>query len=202
MADVAYRGTSNGTSTTISAPAGIQNGDLMLVTIVGNPAPGVPTGWTQIGSTLGPSSGYYGVACWRIRQSGDTTYTSSNAAGWTLHAVYNTDSVSPIQDSNFAIYTANTNIPLPSLTANSVAGDGAVYSITGLGFYTYTVTTYSERQDVGTSQTSGDRLGLTSSQTTSGTVVSSGTDTSFVLHAIAKSSNTGVVGYSVPGYYM
>jgi len=192
MSDVAYRGCSTNTTTTVTAPAGITTGDLMIVQVIGTTAPTIPAGWVQLGATLGPIDTYYGKCAYRFRQGGDTTYTGwTDCLGWVLEAFYNVNTDTTFSASNFATYTTDKNIPLPSLTADAVAGDAALYLIQGTGFVTYTTSTYTERQDVGTSQTSGDRLSLTSSQTTSGTVVSGSTDQSFVLHAIIHSTNSG-----------
>jgi len=189
-ADVSFVGTSSGLTTTVSAPAGIQTGDLMLVTAVGPAVPTIPGGWTQIGTSKS-GGGWYGIAAYRIRRSGDSTYSGwTNAAGWTLGAYRNVTTGDPLVASDFSFYSG-TSIPLPSLTASPIAGDGAVYNITGLGSSTYTVTTYAEELDTGASQTVGDRLGLTANQSTSGTVTASPTDSSWVLHVIARSTNTG-----------
>lgn len=206
MADVSYVGQATGSDTSVEPGGTLQDYDLILVTLVGNGVgTTIPAGFTQLGTTLNFSGLYYGSIAYRIRQPGDgASYTGfTNCIGWSCGTYRNVDTGDPFVDSNFATYSANANIPLPSLTASDVAGDGAVYLIQGLGFESYTfATNYTERQDTGSSQTIGDRLSLTASQATSGTVVSGGTDSSFVLHAIMRSTNVGGLAYGVPGFYM
>lgn len=158
-----------------------------MVLITAGTSVSQPGGWTQIGVELGSVA----KAWYRVRQSGDgASYTFTNCDFWIIGCWFNVNGSNPIVDDDFALHTAGVNIPLPSLTASGVAGDAAIYLITGDSTSTYTTAAnYLERLDTGNSQTAGDRLGLTASQATSGTVVSTGGDNSVVLHLIARSTN-------------
>lgn len=206
MADVSFVGQSTGADTSVEPGGTLATDDLILVTLLGfGVATTIPGTFTQLGTDLNFSGLYFGSIAYRIRQVGDgASYSGfTDCIGWSCATYRNVDTTDPFVDSNFATYSANANIPLPSLTASDVAGDGAVYLIQGLSFESYTfATNYTERQDTGSSQTIGDRLSLTASQATSGTVTSGGTDSSFVLHAIMRSTNVGGLAYGIPGFYM
>lgn len=190
MANVAFRESgANGPESSFTLSAA-QTGDLILVMYVGATTPTVPAGFTQIGTAL--TLTYVGVAAYRVRQAGDSlTYSGwTNGEYWNVIVLSGVDTSNPIVASNFAIYTASANWPLPSLTASGVAGDGAAYVLIGEGFSQFSQpTNYTERYDAGNSNANGDRLGLTASQSTSGTATVSPDDDGWILHVIARSSN-------------
>lgn len=192
MANVAFRESGAGGPSSSFTLSAAQTGDLILVMYVGATTPTIPAGFTQIGTAL--TLTYVGVAAYRVRQSGDSlTYS-----GWTNGEYYNVIVLSgigtdpgPVVASNFATYTASANWPLPSLTASGVAGDGAAYVLIGEGFSSFSQPTdYTERYDAGNSNANGTRLGLTASQSTSGTATVSPDDDGWILHVIARSSNS------------
>ena len=199
MANVAYRDHYYYTDT---APGtlGMQTGDLILVLALGGASVTIPAGFTQIGSEV--VNTYYAKLAYRIRQvvDGGNYPGWTNTAYWICSAWSGVDGTNPIVASSFAGYSADANIPLPSLTASGIAGDAGIYHIMSEGYDSFTpAANYTERLDPTEGVTIGDRAGLTASQSTSGTVVSDPATISYVGHIVARSNNTGVVWYDHEG---
>lgn len=77
--------TGNASSTTVSAPAGIQAGDVLIMVASSYYDPNLPTGWTAISAGTGTGGGYavHSRACYKVAAAGDVgaTYTVTFAGG-------------------------------------------------------------------------------------------------------------------------
>lgn len=192
---VSFRSATQSYTTSIT-PGSVQTGDLVLLAIIGSPTPGLPTGFTNVyltGSLDG--SGYYTRFCWRIRESGDTSYSSSNAAWIGAFAFYDFDTSQPIGDgSAWTESDASPGDPyslaLPSVTASGDAGCAAFCLAAGVYHCVFgSVTDYTQRFVGNADDTGGyTRTGLTASQSTSGpaSLTSVGGMAMGVWHAIVR----------------
>jgi hypothetical protein len=112
------------TSITLSTPAGIQSGDVMLTFITSwNSPPKAPAGWTSLGSRSN-SAQDVGAAFMKVWQTGNpTSYTFSNV-NWPKAIMRVYGGVTGVDSSNFAASGGGaSSLTVPALAATTAAND-------------------------------------------------------------------------------
>jgi hypothetical protein len=114
------------TSITLATPAGIQNGDMMLVFIASwNSTPMAPRGWTSLGSR-GNSTYDVGAAFMKVWHTGNpTSYTFGNV-NWPKAVMRVYRGVTGIDSSNFAANAGVSSFTIPALSATTAADDAYI----------------------------------------------------------------------------
>ncbi len=200
---VAHVATAITYAATASAPAGVLPGDLMIAGVLAQPAVVAPAGWTRLGAEIpcGPGAfRFYGSYWYRLWRAGDASWTWTNSAATQIAVYRNVDQGAPFVASDVALHgepggTPTFSIALPSLVA-SATGDAAHYQSLGIYHAAFAAPANYVDRAIGRadSTTSGDRLGLTAGQASSGTLtLVDNFDSGAHLHAVLRAArNTGV----------
>lgn len=177
-------------------PSGCAVDDLVIISCWSDAGDySVPAGWTEIEAVL--TSGVYRHRFfYRVRQSGDTFPGGLPTVLTNVSAYRGMDTTTPFRASQLQSgTTTSSTLSLTSVTAGA-DGDAAVYGAAGLGTSTHTQpTNYTQRFAPASSDTSGgDRLNLTSSQATSGSITRDSGVTAHWYHGILAVASAAAVG--------
>jgi hypothetical protein len=117
----------NSASTTVNAspPAGVQNGDFMLLCVASwNSVPAAPSGFTRLGTAVKNSNLDYLSAFYKFYAAGDGLPYVVGASSWPDAVLRAYRGVSAVDASAFAgSSSAATNLTLPALPATNASGD-------------------------------------------------------------------------------